>query len=82
MNDLVSSWSGNEWRNASGDEVANRDLWERLLSRALIGPVSWNVARDRADSRFCEEAKALARSGAYRSTMTDRATGSRALRRY
>lgn len=41
------SWSQNGWRNSSGDEVKNKDLWQELL--ALVQPygnkLTWRHVR-------------------------------------
>ena len=36
-----TGWVRRNWRNASGDPVANMDLWQRLLDAAARHEVSW-----------------------------------------
>jgi ribonuclease HI len=37
-----TGWVRRNWRNASGDPVANMDLWRRLLEAAKPHDVSWH----------------------------------------
>lgn len=37
-----TGWVRRNWRNASGDPVANMDLWRRLLDAAKPHDVSWH----------------------------------------
>ncbi|MHB8263426.1 MAG: RNase H family protein [Acidimicrobiales bacterium] len=38
------------WRNAKGDTVANRDLWEPLLQLVLDGPIEVDFSWTRGHS--------------------------------
>ncbi len=41
MTEWVQGWRRNGWRNSKKEEVANRDLWERLLALAGIHQIEW-----------------------------------------
>lgn len=41
MTEWVHGWQGNGWRNSKKQEVANRDLWERLVDLAKIHQIEW-----------------------------------------
>ena len=41
MTQLLERWQGNEWRSASGNGVANQDLWEELAELANYHRVTW-----------------------------------------
>ena len=43
-----AGWVRRNWRNASGDPVANMDLWRRLLDAAKPHEVSWQWVRGHA----------------------------------
>jgi len=43
-------WLKRGWRNAKGDAVANRDLWEPLLQLVLDGPMEVNFSWTRGHS--------------------------------
>ncbi len=43
-------WIKKGWRNAKGDGVANRDLWEPLLHLVLDGPIEVNFSWTRGHS--------------------------------
>lgn len=36
-----AGWRRNGWRNSKKEEVANRDLWERLLELVKIHDIEW-----------------------------------------
>ncbi len=40
-----TGWVRRNWRNASGDPVANMDLWQRVLDAAKRHQVSWQWVR-------------------------------------
>ncbi len=45
----IENWLQRGWRNAAGQEVANRDLWEELLEVSMPHDVSWHKVRGHAD---------------------------------
>ena len=43
------NWKRRGWRNSSGEEVPNRDLWERLDELTKIHRVKWHWVKGHAD---------------------------------
>lgn len=41
MTEWLPGWQRNGWRNSKKEEVANRDLWERLAALADIHQIEW-----------------------------------------
>ena len=42
------NWKRNGWRNSTGNEVPNRDLWERLDELTKIHKVTWHWVKGHA----------------------------------
>ncbi len=65
-----AGWVRKNWRNATGDPVANIDLWKRILAATAIHRVEWrwvrghdgNVLNERADVLATEAREAASRS--------------------
>ena len=55
-----TGWVRRNWRNASGDPVANMELWRRLLAAAAQHTVEWRWVRGHAGDEMNERADALA----------------------
>ena len=55
-----TGWVRRNWRNASGDPVANMDLWRRLLDAAARHQVEWRWVRGHAGDPMNERADRLA----------------------
>ena len=55
-----AGWVRRNWRNASGDPVANMDLWRRLLDAAARHDVDWRWLRGHAGDVMNERADRLA----------------------
>lgn len=64
-------WKKRNWRNASGDPVANQELWKRLLAAAERHQIEWvwvkghsgNPENDLVDCLATEGREELARGG-------------------
>ncbi|MCW8858309.1 MAG: ribonuclease HI [Deltaproteobacteria bacterium] len=41
MTEWIDGWQKKNWKNSKKDDVANRDLWERLLELTKIHQVEW-----------------------------------------
>ena len=54
-------WQTNGWRNAKGDPVENRDLWERLLQLNKVHDVEWIKVQGHADDELNNLCDRLAR---------------------
>jgi ribonuclease HI len=55
-----AGWVRKNWRNASGDPVANMDLWRRLLAAAAVHQVEWRWVRGHSGDVMNEKADVLA----------------------
>ena len=55
-----TGWVRRNWRNASGDPVANMELWRRLLDAAARHTVEWHWVRGHAGDEMNERADKLA----------------------
>ncbi|MGH9335676.1 MAG: ribonuclease HI [Vicinamibacteria bacterium] len=61
MASWIHTWRRKGWRNAAGDPVKNRDLWEELDHLASRHRVKWEWIRGHAGHPENERADALAR---------------------
>ncbi len=55
-----TGWVRRNWRNASGDPVANMDLWRRVLNAARPHEIDWRWVRGHAGDAMNERADVLA----------------------
>ena len=55
-----TGWVRRNWRNASGDPVANMDLWRRVLDAAKRHEVSWYWVRGHSGDENNERVDRLA----------------------
>lgn len=55
----IAEWRAKGWRTAAGKPVANRDLWQRLLSATERHRVEWRWVRAHAGDPMNERADAL-----------------------
>jgi ribonuclease HI len=55
-----TGWVRRNWRNASGDPVANMDLWRRLLDAAKAHQVTWLWVRGHSGNENNERVDRLA----------------------
>jgi ribonuclease HI len=42
MNSWIFTWLQNSWKNSQKQQVANRDLWEKLWDLSQFHEMSWN----------------------------------------
>lgn len=57
----LSNWQRNGWKNSGGDEVANKELWLRLLSAMEKLDVEFYKVKGHADNIYNNRCDALAR---------------------
>ena len=55
-----TGWVRKGWKNASGDPVANMDLWTRILDAAKRHEIEWKWVRGHSGNAMNERADALA----------------------
>lgn len=54
----LRNWQRHNWKNSAGDDVLNRDLWEKLLRLTKIHKVKWHWVKGHADdekNNRCDE---------------------------
>ena len=56
----VTGWVRKNWRGATGDPVANIDLWKRILAAQAIHRVDWEWVRGHDGNDMNERADRLA----------------------
>ena len=63
MTEWIAGWQRKGWRNSKKQEVANRDLWERLLQASSAHQVEWVWVKGHAghtENERCDELARLA----------------------
>jgi len=58
MTEWIHGWRKKGWKNSKKEEVANRDLWERLLELCRKHQVTWHWVRGHAghpENERCDE---------------------------
>ncbi|ABA87465.1 ribonuclease HI [Syntrophotalea carbinolica DSM 2380] len=61
MTEWIHGWQKKGWKNSKKEDVANRDLWERLLVLVSKHEVSWHWVRGHAGHAENERCDELAR---------------------
>jgi ribonuclease HI len=61
MTEWIHGWRKKGWKNSKKEDVANRDLWERLLVLADRHQVTWHWVRGHAGHPENERCDELAR---------------------
>ncbi len=67
MTEWIDGWQKKGWKNSKKEEVANRDLWERLLVLAEKHQIDWCWVKGHAghpENERCDELARLAISEA------------------
>ena len=62
ITEWVAGWQRKGWKNSKKEEVANRDLWERLLAVTAKHQVEWVWVRGHAGHEENERCDELARA--------------------
>ena len=58
MTEWINDWQRKGWKNSKKEEVANRDLWERLLELAKKHQIDWAWVKGHAghvENERCDE---------------------------
>ena len=61
MTEWIAGWQKKNWKNSKKEEVANRDLWERLLVLAEKHDIEWTWVKGHAGHPENERCDELAR---------------------
>ena len=59
-NNWIEGWQKNNWRNSKKEPVANRELWEELISLTNIHKVIFNKVKGHAGDKYNEICDSLA----------------------
>jgi len=62
MTEWIDGWVARGWKNSQKQEVANRDLWEKLLALSAIHQIEWHWVRGHAGHAENERCDELARA--------------------
>ncbi len=62
ITEWISNWVKKGWKNSKREEVANRDLWERLLHLSRQHQIEWRWVRGHAGHPENERCDELARA--------------------
>jgi ribonuclease HI len=61
MTEWIFGWQKKSWKNSKKEEVANRDLWERLLELSNVHQIEWVWVKGHAGHEENERCDELAR---------------------
>jgi ribonuclease HI len=64
MTEWLPGWIRKGWKNAKGEPVKNRDLWQRLQAASERHQVAWHWVKGHAGHVYNERVDALARRAA------------------
>jgi ribonuclease HI len=62
MTEWIEGWVRKGWKNSQKQEVANRDLWEKLLALSTVHDIEWHWVRGHAGHAENERCDELARA--------------------
>jgi ribonuclease HI len=62
ITEWIGSWQRKGWKNSKKEEVANRDLWERLLAASAKHQIEWVWVKGHAGHEENERCDELARA--------------------
>lgn len=61
LQDWISSWVLNNWKNKSKEPVKNAELWQKLLNLTKIHKVCWHKVKGHSDNELNNLCDQLAR---------------------
>lgn len=64
LEDWISGWIKNNWKNSKKEEVKNRELWEELINLTKYHEVEFNKVKGHADVELNNRCDELARKEA------------------
>ncbi len=62
LQDWISSWIKNNWKNSSKEEVKNKELWQELISLTQTHKVTFHKVKGHSDNQYNNRCDELARS--------------------
>ena len=64
MNEWLPGWAAKGWKNAKGEAIKNRDLWEILVTLSKGRTITWEWTKGHADDPMNNEVDAIANAAA------------------
>lgn len=58
----VNKWVRNGWKTISGNQVENKDLWERLIELTKMHEIKWVKVKGHSDNEYNNRCDELAKS--------------------
>ena len=62
LQNWISGWIKNGWKNSNKEEVKNKELWQELLSLTKIHDVTFHKVKGHADNEYNNRCDELARN--------------------
>lgn len=59
--DWISKWQARNWKNAKGEPVVNREMWEKLIELNQYHKITWIKVKGHSDNEFNNRCDELAR---------------------
>lgn len=62
LQDWISGWIKNNWKNSSKEEVKNKELWQELISLTQTHKVTFHKVKGHSDNEYNNRCDELARN--------------------
>lgn len=62
LQNWITSWRKNNWKNSNKEEVKNKELWQELLCLTQIHEVTFHKVKGHSDNEFNNRCDELART--------------------
>lgn len=62
LQDWISSWIKNNWKNSNKEEVKNKELWQELISLTQTHKVTFHKVKGHSDNEYNNRCDELARN--------------------
>ena len=62
LQDWISSWIKNNWKNSSKEEVKNKELWQELIELTQTHKVTFHKVKGHSDNKYNNRCDELARN--------------------
>lgn len=63
ITEWIKNWTKNDWKNSKKQEIANKDLWQKLYKLTNLYNIEWFWVKGHNDNIMNERADQLARMG-------------------
>lgn len=62
LQNWISGWVKNNWKNSNKEEVKNKELWQELISLTKVHEVTFNKVKGHSDNEYNNRCDELARN--------------------